>query len=108
MLLAAVPAAFATTSWAVSASLRSWLSHTSSLIHDPRHLDPLILLRARYHAEMEEARSALETILDRGLVHSRNGTVVYESVLEREFPDIDIRLLCGIYAEKLGDPPGCG
>ena len=47
--------------------------------------------------------AALEAVLDRGLVYARGGAVVYESILEREYPAINIPLLCDLFADNLGE-----
>ena len=56
-----------------------------------------------HSAAAPDTRRTLEEILDHGLVYSRDDGVVYESVLERDHPDIDISALCTAYADNLGN-----
>ena len=52
---------------------------------------------------MRAIQAQLEAIRDRDLVYPRDGTVVYESIIESEYPDVDIRLLCDLLADNLFD-----
>lgn len=52
--------------------------------------------------EAQDTEQALIEVLDRNLVYARDGAVVYESVIESEYPSIDIGLLCSVYADNLG------
>ncbi len=52
---------------------------------------------------MTNAEAQLEAIRDRGLVYPRGGNVVYESIIESEYPDVDIPLLCDLLADNLFD-----
>ena len=63
---------------------------------------------ARSHSPQEpsppqDTESALEAVLGRGLVYARDGAVVYESIIASWYPDIDIPLLCDLFADNLGD-----
>ena len=52
---------------------------------------------------MNNIKGQLEVIQDRGWVYPRAGQVVYESIIEREYPDVDIPLLCDLLADSLFD-----
>ena len=52
---------------------------------------------------MRSLKSQLEDIQDRNLVYGRDGAVVYETIIQREYPDVDIRLLCDLLADSLFD-----
>ena len=52
---------------------------------------------------MTDIQAQLEAIRDRDLVYPRDGTVVYESIIESEYPDVDIPLLCDLLADSLFD-----
>ena len=45
----------------------------------------------------------LDAIEDRSLVYPQDGAVVYESIIERKYPDVDIPLLCDLLADSLFD-----
>ena len=48
-------------------------------------------MRASGAASVEQA---LDEIIDRGLVYLQRGTVVYQTIISRQYPQIDIQALC--------------
>ena len=45
----------------------------------------------------------LDEIQDRNLIYSQAGSIVYESVIIKHYPDFDFHLLCELLGENLFD-----
>ena len=52
---------------------------------------------------MRDIQAQLEAIQDRGLVYPQDGKVVYETIIQSQYPDVDIPLLCDLLVDSLFD-----
>ena len=52
---------------------------------------------------MRDIQAQLEAIQDRSLVYPQDGKVVYQSIIQSQYPDVDIPLLCDLLADSLFD-----
>ncbi len=62
----------------------------------------MIALPARRQGAVK-IRAQLEAIQDHGLIYPQRGKVVYESIIESRYPDVNIPLLCDLLADNLFD-----
>ena len=51
---------------------------------------------------LNQVRKDVEDILGKDLVYYSKGQMVYETIIEKHYPHIDVELLCYLYGEHKG------
>ena len=51
---------------------------------------------------LDQVRKDVEDVLGKDLVYYSGGNTVYETIIEKHYPHIDIELLCNLYDDHRG------